>query len=680
MGPLLLGLLLFGWRDELSLSSDLLLFLTLTVGVALVGGLWPALVGAVVSSLVLNWVFTPPYGTLTIAEAENVLALSIFVLVAAAVASVVDLAARRTQQASRAQSEAATLSTLAGSVLAGNEEGVVPLLDRLRETFGLTSVTLLERPEDRAAWTVVASSGWPPCAAPGPDDSTVAISDGLVLVLNGRPLAASDQRVVSAYGARVGVLLERERLAGLAAEADRLAEGNSVRTALLAAVSHDLRSPLAGIKAAVSSLRQDDVDWSDEDEAALLETIEDSADRLDALVGNLLDLSRLQTGSVQPRSDLVEAQDLVTGALVGLTDRSRVVVDAGDELPLITTDAALVERVVANLVENALRYSSGPVVIALGTVGASVEVRVVDRGPGVADEAKDRIFAPFQRLGRRPRGQRCRARPGGGSRSHRGRRRRAGRRGHPRRRSDHGPVPARLRGRARRPRGRPMTRVLVVDDEGPIARALAINLRARRYEVDVAPDGRTALELAASGHPDVVLLDLGLPDMDGTEVIAGLRGWTDVPIIVLSARQDAADKVEALDAGADDYVTKPFGMDELLARLRAALRRGQPVAVPEAVVTTEAFTIDLAAKRIVRDGSDVRLTPTEWHVLEVLVRNAGRLVSQKQLLREVWGPAYERETHYLRVYVGQLRGKLEPDPSRPRYLLTEPGMGYRFET
>ena len=224
-----------------------------------------------------------------------------------------------------------------------------------------------------------------------------------------------------------------------------------------------------------------------------------------------------------------------------------------------------------------------------------------------------------------------------------------------------------------------MTRVLVVDDEGPIARALAINLRARKYEVDVAADGRTALELAAERHPDVVLLDLGLPDLDGTEVIAGLRGWTDVPIIVLSARQDSADKVEALDAGADDYVTKPFGMDELLARLRAALRRGQPGADQDPVVATEDFTVDLAAKRLVRDGVEVRLTPTEWHLLEVLVRNAGRLVSQKQLLREVWGPAYERETHYLRVYVGQLRRKLEPDPARPRHLVTEPGMGYRFE-
>ena len=406
IGPVVLAAVLYqlGARESLSLSSVLLLFLTLTVGVALVGGLWPALVGAVVSSLVLNWVFTPPYGTLTIAEAENILALVIFVVVAAAVASVVDLAARRTVQASRAQSEAATLSTLAGSVLSGGDEGVGPLLDRLRETFGLTSVTLLERHEHRAAWAVVASSGWPPCSEPGAGDGTVTVSDDLVLAINGRPLAASDQRVVGAYAARVGVLLERERLAALAAEADRLAEGNAVRTALLAAVSHDLRSPLSGIKAAVSSLRQDDVDWSPEDEAALLETIEESTDRLDALVGNLLDLSRLQTGSVQARQDLVDAEDLVTGALSGLPDRSRVSVEVADFLPLAATDGALVERVVANLVENALRYSAGPVVVALAAVGDRLEIRVVDRGPGVPDVAKERIFAPFQRLGDAPAG------------------------------------------------------------------------------------------------------------------------------------------------------------------------------------------------------------------------------------------------------------------------------------
>ncbi|MFF5444250.1 response regulator [Streptomyces sp. NPDC012888] len=228
-----------------------------------------------------------------------------------------------------------------------------------------------------------------------------------------------------------------------------------------------------------------------------------------------------------------------------------------------------------------------------------------------------------------------------------------------------------------------MTRVLVVEDEPQIVRALVINLKARRYEVDAAPDGATALEMAAARHPDVVVLDLGLPDMDGVEVIRGLRGWTRVPIVVLSARHSSDEKVEALDAGADDYVTKPFGMDELLARLRAAVRRAEPVGSSageeEVQVRTAAFTVDLAAKKAVRDGRDVRLTPTEWHLLEVLVRNGGKLVSQRQLLREVWGPSYGTETNYLRVYMAQLRRKLETDPSHPVHFITEPGMGYRFE-
>ncbi|MQY12103.1 Transcriptional regulatory protein KdpE [Streptomyces sp. RB5] len=226
-----------------------------------------------------------------------------------------------------------------------------------------------------------------------------------------------------------------------------------------------------------------------------------------------------------------------------------------------------------------------------------------------------------------------------------------------------------------------MHRVLVVDDEPQIVRALVINLRARKYEVDAAYDGASALRLAADRHPDVVILDLGLPDMDGVDVIRGIRGWTRVPILVLSARHSSDEKVEALDAGADDYVTKPFGMDELLARLRAAVRRAEPTPGAESpgTVTTDAFTVDLAAKKVNRSGKDVRLTPTEWHLLEVLVRNAGRLVSQKQLLKEVWGPSYGTETNYLRVYMAQLRRKLETDPAHPRHFVTEPGMGYRFE-
>ena len=222
-----------------------------------------------------------------------------------------------------------------------------------------------------------------------------------------------------------------------------------------------------------------------------------------------------------------------------------------------------------------------------------------------------------------------------------------------------------------------MTRVLVVDDEPQILRALRINLRVRDYEVHVASTGAEALEVAGRYPPDLVILDLGLPDLDGVEVIQGLRGWTKAPIIVLSGRADSVDKVAALDAGADDYVTKPFGVEELLARMRAAVRRtGTPEDLPR--IWFGDLVIDLAAKRVIRQGEDVRLTPTEWHLLEVLLRNPGKLLSRNQLLTEVWGPGYAEATGNLRLYMAQLRRKLEPDPATPRHLLTEPGMGYRF--
>jgi two-component system KDP operon response regulator KdpE len=223
-----------------------------------------------------------------------------------------------------------------------------------------------------------------------------------------------------------------------------------------------------------------------------------------------------------------------------------------------------------------------------------------------------------------------------------------------------------------------VSRVLVVDDEPQILRALAINLRARGYEVSTAGDGGEALQVAAAHPPDVVILDLGLPDLDGVDVIAGLRGWTTVPILVLSGRSESIDKVDALDAGADDYVTKPFGMDELMARLRSMLRRNAP-AESEPTVEFGDVVVDLAATRVTVAGTEVRLTPTEWHLLEALVRHPGRLLSHRQLLTEVWGPGYETAQGNLRLYMAQLRRKLEPEPARPRFFRTEPGMGYRFQ-
>ena len=223
-----------------------------------------------------------------------------------------------------------------------------------------------------------------------------------------------------------------------------------------------------------------------------------------------------------------------------------------------------------------------------------------------------------------------------------------------------------------------MTRILIIDDETQIRRALDINLRAHGYEVILAATGEDGLKEAAASVPDLVLLDLGLPGLDGVDVIRGLRGWTSIPIIVLSARHADASKVAALDAGADDYITKPFSINELLARLRASLRRHQP-APDEPVVTTSDFAIDVVNKRVTRADNAVHLTPTEWQIVERLVRNPGRLVTQRQLLQDVWGPQYESETNYLRVHLAAIRRKLEADPGRPRYFITEPGIGYRFE-
>jgi len=222
------------------------------------------------------------------------------------------------------------------------------------------------------------------------------------------------------------------------------------------------------------------------------------------------------------------------------------------------------------------------------------------------------------------------------------------------------------------------TRVLVVDDDPSLLRALTISLGARGYEIAAARTGEEGIDRVAHWHPDVVLLDLGLPGIDGVEVIRGVRGWSEVPIIVLSARHQSMSKVEALDLGADDYVTKPFGMDELLARLRAALRRA-PGADQDPHVEAEGFTLDLDTRKVVRDGTEVHLTPKEWELVSVLVRNPGRLISQRQLLQDVWGPEYGTETEYLRVLMGRVRRKLEADHSRPRHFITEPGMGYRFE-
>ncbi|MFG1607902.1 DUF4118 domain-containing protein [Actinoplanes sp. NPDC049265] len=393
--PALTGLLDAG--PSLSLTNDILLFLAAVVGVSLIGGLWPALLAAVAGSLMLNWFFTPPVGRFTIAEGANLLALAIFVVVAIAVSWVVDTAARKTRQAAQAGADAQTLATVAGSVLRG-ERPLPALLERLRETFTLDSVTLLD------SGTVIAEAGGPACTAPADADAEVTIDDHVTMLLKGRPLQASERRIVEAFAAQATLALRQERLTAEAAAAKPLAEADRMRTALLAAVSHDLRTPLASAKAAIASLRSDDVDFDDHDRKELLETADESIDRLIRLVTNLLDMSRLQAGALGIAPIDVGAEEIVPRALDDLGPPGRTVeLHIPDDLPYLHADPGLLERVLVNLTANALRHSppGRPPVITASSLGPRVEIRVIDHGPGIPADRWDDVFLPFQRLGDR---------------------------------------------------------------------------------------------------------------------------------------------------------------------------------------------------------------------------------------------------------------------------------------
>jgi two-component system sensor histidine kinase KdpD len=411
---LVLTVLLASLRGSLNLTSDVLIYLVGVILVALTGGFAPAVLAAVADSLLLNYYFTPPIHTWNIYLANNALALGVFVVVALLVSSVVDIAARRTKQAARANAESELLTTTAGSVLRG-QQGLSALLDRIREAFGMESVTLLERtsadgqPPAAASvrtlsgsWQVVASRGEPVVTSPEDADVEVPVADTLALALKGRPLPAADRRVLGAFASYAAAALDAQRLAAEAQAARPIAAADRMRTALLAAVSHDLRTPLASAKAAVTSLRSADVNWAAEDREELLATADESLDRLTHLVDNLLDMSRLQAGALSlfPRPSGLE--EIVSRALDNLDPAARgITVDIPESLPEINVDPAILERVIVNLTENALRYSprDKPPLLTASALGDRVELRVVDRGPGIPEKDRDRMFVPFQRLG-----------------------------------------------------------------------------------------------------------------------------------------------------------------------------------------------------------------------------------------------------------------------------------------
>jgi two-component system sensor histidine kinase KdpD len=413
LGLPLLTFLLTRIRGDLSLPSDILLYLAWVVVVALVGGMYPALCAAIAGSLLLNFYFVPPIHQFTISERENILALAVFLAVAVAVSVTVDQAARRTREAAQARAEAETLSTLAGSVLRGSRP-LPALLDQLREAFGFTGVSLLQRrpnaptgPEQRrdpANWQLAAAVGDKPCLVPTEGEVDIPIDDELTLVARGQPLAAEDRRLVEAFAAQAAIALRQERLAEQAAAVKPLAEADRLRTALLSAVSHDLRTPLASAKAAVSSLRSHDVHFSEADRDELLATADESLDRLVRLVENLLDMSRLQAGVLGMAPQPVSVAEAAAKAVDGLGGPGQhVTIQVPDDLAEIVVDPALLDRILANVLSNALRHSPAgqPPVVTASEHGGTVEIRVIDHGPGIPVADWDRVFLPFQRLGDR---------------------------------------------------------------------------------------------------------------------------------------------------------------------------------------------------------------------------------------------------------------------------------------
>ena len=400
LGLPLLTLLLDGLRGELSLESQVLLYLLLVVVVALVGGLVVALASALASTALINFFFVQPVHTLEVDEADQLLALVVFLTVAAAVSGAVEMAARRAVAAEKAAKEAETLAELAGADL-DESETLKAILERARGTFGMESVALCVRERPSGEWVDVEQVGWAPRGREEPLRFDVPIGDDLRLIGRGPALFAEDRRILNAFAAAAQTAYEGRRLSARAQEARALAVADRQRTALLAAVGHDLRTPLAGIKASVSSLRQTDVDWSDREREELLATIEESSDRLDSIVANLLDASRLEAGVLSVRAEPVALDEVIGAAVLAVPGaRERVSVDVPDDLPLIRADRGLLERVLANLLDNAIRHDTGggPIEVSATAGEMSARLKVVDHGPGVPAEQRERLFEPFQRL------------------------------------------------------------------------------------------------------------------------------------------------------------------------------------------------------------------------------------------------------------------------------------------
>ncbi len=650
---------IFGLREAVPVLSTGVVYL---LGVLLVSGYWGLGLGmatAFLSAAAFNFFHIPPTGEFTIADGENWVALGVFFVAAVVTGTLAEAARRRAEEADQRRREADLAAEMARLLLSGasTEASLSAVGQRIAKAYDLPSVSL------ELAW----SSGDDrrralPLLADGQRAGTLLVPTDT----DEHVLEALQDRVVPSLEALIGAAAKREELETQVVETKALRRSNVVKTTLLRSISHDLRTPLTAITTAAGGLGSDTL--SAEERAELAAVISEESDRLSQMVENLLDLTRLQSGAAEPRADWCSVDELVAAAVHSVpAPPGGFDVELG-ELPLIQADASQLERALDNVLGNAAELGGDEAVtIRARVAGQMLNLRVSDRGPGIPKEELERVFEPFYRA----RGSGA-AGSGLGLAIARGFVEANG--GRLRAESLPGqgttfvfqlPVPVEA--------PRAMSRVLVCDDEPQILRALKVILRDEGFEVIAVATAEEALDAVAVRPPDAAILDLILPDGDGIEITRSIREWSEMPILVLSAVGDEAEKVRALDAGADDYVTKPFGPPELVARLKAAMRRARPAEQREPVMETGGLRVDFAARRVEVDGEEVHLTPIEFDLLRTLANNRGRLMTHRVLLTEVWGSAYEHDTQVLRVHIANLRKKIGPD-----HIRTDPGVGYRF--
>ncbi len=653
------------------------LYVFAVLPIALVWGTAYAVLVAVASMLAFNFFFLPPVYTFTLADRSNWFALLVYVVTAVVVGSLASHARGRRADAEQRELESSLLADIAVELLRGTrlEDELDRIEERAATVLGVSSVRI----DLGGAVSERTGEAPHPLSVDGRDIGTLYTPER-----EEAPLPVQ-RRLLPALASLLAVTQERERLSGKALEAEALRRSDTIKTAVIQAVSHDLRTPLATIEQALGGLQSGELVLSDADRAGLLETISAEHSRLKRLVENLLDISRLQAGAAESSPQLWTADELLAQAVGELGESERVIVSTRPELPPVTVDAVQVQRALVNVLENALRLSppGEPVHVRVSATRKELLIRVTDRGPGIVEEEYEQIFEPFYRVA----GQPDQRGAGLGLAIARGFTEANGGRLWVESHAGQGAsfvlalpaveLPAAVSSARSPARGAVSgERILVVDDEPQFLRALQTNLRGAGYDVATATTAEEALAAAGLRPPEAVILDLLLPDGRGTDVCRELRRWTEAPIILVSAVGEEAEKIAALDAGADDYVTKPFAIGELLARLRAVLRRVGPATEP--VLEIGELVVDLEKRSVGMRGVPVHLTPHEFGLLRVLAQHEGKLLTHKTLLHEVWGPAYQRESSYLHVFVSQLRRKLEADPARPQYILTEPGVGYRL--